>query len=682
MRRIIAVVFSFLLLTQMLPLADAQQYRFIPHYEPAEAADLQDIANSAIQDRPFDLLADALTDVFELPRDVHIVMAECGVSNAFYNPQQSAIVMCYELARDILYVFDAASSQIENADELAGGAFVFVFIHELGHALIDLYDLDVLAGEEDAADRFATLILIYAGLPEYVFGAAVWWGLTATEPTQEVFADEHLLNQQRFYNMLCLLYGSDPETNQYLVTEGMLPAARAERCPSEYSQASKSWDSQLASHIREQVREPVEIMFDKDTYTFLHDREAVITVVAASANTMLNAKDAIDVFVYSTSDPIGIAVKVPETGINTGIFSKSVRLNTIKLSKGDTITAEYIPTYSYGAVYSTSATIIFGETKPPSPPQEMRLGVYEGEWIKYKFSEPKFEAIDPETQKAAEDAFLQSFVTTFTEEDVSFEDIEWMKVTVNKVKGTEVTSTATVRLADGTETPSPAQTFDVSTTCSNVIPINVKAGDTLACAKDAFGSAVVKGVTKKQIAGKSMEVFEITATSTETLDETSGLVSELSTRAIYDKNTGMMLEFTYSGVLTQQDLTLVEFEIGIYAIEFSAGTSLREAEVKVTIKQVKDLLLIRVKGYGINTITFSGAGADSAFPSFISACKAKGWQATTCTEYTAKFESKTLLDGKAMFLVKIHMDINTVDWSANAGAGTKLFEGTAKVLRL
>jgi len=59
-------------------------------------------------------------------------------------------------------------------------------------------------------------------------------------------ADEHLLQEQRFYNSICLLYGSDTEKYGYMSEEDYLPRERAIRCPQEYEQTINSWSSLLA----------------------------------------------------------------------------------------------------------------------------------------------------------------------------------------------------------------------------------------------------------------------------------------------------------------------------------------------------------------------------------------------------------------------------------------------------
>ena len=58
-------------------------------------------------------------------------------------------------------------------------------------------------------------------------------------------ADEHLLQEQRFYNSLCMIYGSNTSKYENIVTEGYLPKERAVRCQTEYQRTVESWISLL-----------------------------------------------------------------------------------------------------------------------------------------------------------------------------------------------------------------------------------------------------------------------------------------------------------------------------------------------------------------------------------------------------------------------------------------------------
>jgi len=55
-----------------------------------------------------------------------------------------------------------------------------------------------------------------------------------------------LLSEQRFYNSLCMLYGSNTAKYENIVTQGYLPKERAVRCETEYQKTVDSWVSLLA----------------------------------------------------------------------------------------------------------------------------------------------------------------------------------------------------------------------------------------------------------------------------------------------------------------------------------------------------------------------------------------------------------------------------------------------------
>ncbi len=64
------------------------------------------------------------------------------------------------------------------------------------------------------------------------------------------FRDEHSLDQQRFYDMLCLTYGSNPSKNKNLLGKNGLPPNRAQRCPAEFKRVDHSWQKLLAPYLK------------------------------------------------------------------------------------------------------------------------------------------------------------------------------------------------------------------------------------------------------------------------------------------------------------------------------------------------------------------------------------------------------------------------------------------------
>ena len=63
------------------------------------------------------------------------------------------------------------------------------------------------------------------------------------------FWDEHSLDEQRYFNIVCWVYGSAPEKYQSLLgREWGLPRERAERCAGEYDRMSRAWNAVLEPH--------------------------------------------------------------------------------------------------------------------------------------------------------------------------------------------------------------------------------------------------------------------------------------------------------------------------------------------------------------------------------------------------------------------------------------------------
>lgn len=129
----------------------------------------------------------------------------------------------------------------------------FSVMHEMGHMLIAEYNLPVLGREEDAADQLGFILLfrLYAKLPRDEVDArlldiADYWRLewqTPKPPPEQVLAwDSHPLDEQRYYNIACLLYGSDMARLDWLPPLTGLPYERAIYCDQEFQQASKALD--------------------------------------------------------------------------------------------------------------------------------------------------------------------------------------------------------------------------------------------------------------------------------------------------------------------------------------------------------------------------------------------------------------------------------------------------------
>ena len=227
------------------------QARFVGKWSPAtyvESASYASVRDESRGARRLESIADHLNVNYPLPRNIPVSFDECGQPNAYYQSTGSgegSVHFCYEM---MPYLREVLGEQLAPADvpEAVNGAYEFIMLHEVGHALTHQLDLPITGREEDVADQFATLNLLRQGdkgAQSAIYGVLALQG--STEFGESDYADEHSLGPQRYYNVACWIYGSDPEKYSGLVGGDGLPEARAARCPSEYAQMEKSWSRLL-----------------------------------------------------------------------------------------------------------------------------------------------------------------------------------------------------------------------------------------------------------------------------------------------------------------------------------------------------------------------------------------------------------------------------------------------------
>lgn len=194
--------------------------------------------------------ADQLNRALILPHDIILRTKDCNDPNAFYDPADRSVTMCYELMERMYSVIKSSGVPADKSYARMFEAVRFVFLHEIGHSLIDAFKLPIGGNEEDAADRLAA----YVSLTELgdegirsVYAAADVFSIESKRDNgkNNNLADEHLLQEQRFYNSLCMIYGSDTVKHRNIVSDGYLPKERAERCETEYKRTVESWANLL-----------------------------------------------------------------------------------------------------------------------------------------------------------------------------------------------------------------------------------------------------------------------------------------------------------------------------------------------------------------------------------------------------------------------------------------------------
>jgi hypothetical protein len=190
-----------------------------------------------------------------LPRQLTIKVQDCdGISNAWYDTE--SVTVCYEFVDDIWKNAAAktTSAGISPIDTVIG-PFADVVLHEVGHAVFDIHKIPIFGREEDAADQFSAYIMLRFRKEDarrLILGNAYQYK-SDLQPNAPValtkFADAHGTPAQRFYNVLCLAYGSDPKFYQDVVDKGYLPQTRAEGCEDEYRQVVRAFETLIGPHI-------------------------------------------------------------------------------------------------------------------------------------------------------------------------------------------------------------------------------------------------------------------------------------------------------------------------------------------------------------------------------------------------------------------------------------------------
>lgn len=137
--------------------------------------------------------------------------------------------------------------------EFIANEVIATFYHEMGHGLIDVLQIPVLGREEDAADALSVILMhdiweeesASAILASDALTYALRAGDTTKAPDPSAYAGVHSLDMQRYYAVVCLFYGANPEVRTQLAIDLGLPDHKLESCPYEYENTRAAWDQML-----------------------------------------------------------------------------------------------------------------------------------------------------------------------------------------------------------------------------------------------------------------------------------------------------------------------------------------------------------------------------------------------------------------------------------------------------
>ncbi len=226
----------------------------IAYVEPKSAAN-QPVYKLLKEHRVLEKIRELLRPL-RLPHRLLLQTMDCdGVSNAWSNEEN--VTVCYEYVNDIWKNVPERTtpSGVAPIDAMIG-PLLDVFLHEAGHATFRSLKVPLFGRNEDAADQFSTYLMLRFDKEEarrLILGSAYQYKGDLASPTltvnQQNFADEHGTPAQRFFNLLCTAYGSDPKLFADVVREGFLPEDRAVGCEREYLQLSHAFETLIRPRI-------------------------------------------------------------------------------------------------------------------------------------------------------------------------------------------------------------------------------------------------------------------------------------------------------------------------------------------------------------------------------------------------------------------------------------------------
>ncbi|TKB48369.1 hypothetical protein FCL40_11655 [Ferrimonas sediminicola] len=248
------ILVAVVLLSRGAPaLADGRLYtEYATPTDPSHWPVRQRVMASGVVEQVTSLINDTL----QLRHPVGILFG--GEAGPLYDDEARRIVIPYAFLEEVRGRFERShyAETGVTAEDATMDALMHTLFHEIGHALVPMFDLPMLGREEDAADSLATILLIeyFDGGGEIALSAADLFALESDEVdelVEEDFWDEHGLDLQRFYTTLCMVYGSNPQAYAYLARQANLSAERAALCVDDYHKVSVSWLSLLNEHRKD-----------------------------------------------------------------------------------------------------------------------------------------------------------------------------------------------------------------------------------------------------------------------------------------------------------------------------------------------------------------------------------------------------------------------------------------------
>jgi hypothetical protein len=221
-------------------------------YRPIRAAELKSVAADVKKWEVLEQFGQFMVPL-RLPRKLVVQFDECG---GFTRPYQlgGPVTVCYELVDKIERV--AANVQPEQRNLVLVGTIIQAVFHESAIAVFDVLQVPIWGREDDAADRLAAFLMVEFGpdlAKPLIIGTSRFFRESDKTWTGSEFANKTSPEAQRFYNYLCIAFGSDSKTFEFVEAQDgadiTLPRSRAARCEGEFEQVRKAFNLRIMPYV-------------------------------------------------------------------------------------------------------------------------------------------------------------------------------------------------------------------------------------------------------------------------------------------------------------------------------------------------------------------------------------------------------------------------------------------------
>jgi hypothetical protein len=160
--------------------------------------------------------------------------------------------------------------QREEALRWAANNSLFTLYHEVTHLLIDKLHLPVLGREEDAADAVASYQMLAAhdhdadvAIGDAAYGWLLYGQLYGSKLNDSDFYNEHSLDKQRAYQIVCYMVGSNAETFRKIADDFHIDGSRQDTCKYDWQRLKASVEVLLAPYSeKNHGKTKVRIVYD------------------------------------------------------------------------------------------------------------------------------------------------------------------------------------------------------------------------------------------------------------------------------------------------------------------------------------------------------------------------------------------------------------------------------------